>query len=430
MMIRQLYCAVILIFSLLVEVHSQSTNNTFADVPIKPADYQKIMGNGFDVSWVTFPKRLANYNEQMVIDIANKGFSNIRFRTEWEANDASLFNYLDTMVVHCLKHNLIPIIAYTADSVEDEATEEDKQTMINWWRVVTQHYKNYSHKISFDLFLEIDAKSPLCKNDGILLNEWYNELIPAIRKIDSTRILFLSPIKRADPRYLNTLVIPDTTDKYIMIQWHFYASGPSKTVERKLWTTGTPEEKEILRGYINTALAWTNAHGLYSWVGAWMPGNYNYENYYSVVEQVNFTNFMVSELKKNGIPWSVNAIHKYYNAEQNMWIGEMQQIIEAMLNPTHVFKEKTTYGFNLFPANPNPFNFSTIINFQIPKDGFVSLTVYNLIGKKIKVIVNEERKAGTYSECFYSTDLASGIYVSQLVFGDALIKAEKMILLK
>lgn len=91
-----------------------------------------------------------------------------------------------------------------------------------------------------------------------------------------------------------------------MAEWHFYASGPSKTNKEKLWTTGTEKEKQIIIDKINLELDWQKKTGIPTWVGAWMPGNYNDGNDYSVEEQAVFAKFVSSELEKAKIPFAVN----------------------------------------------------------------------------------------------------------------------------
>jgi hypothetical protein len=110
---------------------------------------------------------------------------------------------------------------------------------------------------------------------------------------------------------------------YMMAEWHFYASGPSKENERKLWTTGTEKEKNLIRNKIQLALEWQKKTGIPTWVGAWMAGNYNDGDDYSVKEQVIFAHFMVSELKKAGIPFAVNADTHFYDRENKTWIKKM-----------------------------------------------------------------------------------------------------------
>ena len=97
--------------------------------------------------------------------------------------------------------------------------------------------------------------------------------------------------------------------------------------------------------------------------------------------------------------------------------------------------------FCLFQNYPNPFNPTTKIKYTIttspkssPKERtFVQLIVYDLLGKEIAVLVNEEKPAGEYEVEFQSSvgnrQLASGIYFYQLKVGE-FIQTKKMIYLK
>lgn len=66
-------------------------------------------------------------------------------------------------------------------------------------------------------------------------------------------------------------------------------------------------------------------------------------------------------------------------------------------------------------AFPNPFNPSTRIKYSIPDNGFVNLSVYNLLGEKIAQLVNEIKTAGEYESEFDGSGLASGVYIAKLV---------------
>ena len=94
-------------------------------------------------------------------------------------------------------------------------------------------------------------------------------------------------------------------------------------------------------------------------------------------------------------------------------------------------KENTTTvkEFELSQNYPNPFNPSTKINYQLPKDGFVSLKVYDILGRIVKSLVNGYGKAGKYSVSFDASKFSSGIYFYQLK-SDGYNSIKKMILAK
>jgi hypothetical protein len=85
--------------------------------------------------------------------------------------------------------------------------------------------------------------------------------------------------------------------------------------------------------------------------------------------------------------------------------------------------------FSLSQNYPNPFNPSTTIEYQIPFDGFVTLTIYNTIGQEVSTLVNENQPAGKYSVNFSAEILPSGLYFYTLRSG-GFSETGKMLLLK
>jgi phosphodiesterase/alkaline phosphatase D-like protein len=85
--------------------------------------------------------------------------------------------------------------------------------------------------------------------------------------------------------------------------------------------------------------------------------------------------------------------------------------------------------FKLFQNYPNPFNPSTTIQFSIPESGYVRLSVYNMIGEEVKVLVDEKKDAGFYEKTFDASNLPSGAYVYKLE-SPGLVQAKKMLLMK
>ncbi|MDP2365212.1 MAG: T9SS type A sorting domain-containing protein, partial [Ignavibacteria bacterium] len=78
---------------------------------------------------------------------------------------------------------------------------------------------------------------------------------------------------------------------------------------------------------------------------------------------------------------------------------------------------------------PNPFNPRTTIRYQIPKNGIVTLKLYDILGAEVATLVNEEKLAGMYEVNFSASSLASGVYIYRIQSGD-FMHSKKMILLK
>ena len=86
-------------------------------------------------------------------------------------------------------------------------------------------------------------------------------------------------------------------------------------------------------------------------------------------------------------------------------------------------------SFELAQNFPNPFNPVTTIRYQLQKTGFVTLKVYDLIGREVATLVNEEKPAGRYEVKFDGTNLSSGIYFYRIRAGN-FIDTKKFVLLK
>jgi photosystem II stability/assembly factor-like uncharacterized protein len=86
-------------------------------------------------------------------------------------------------------------------------------------------------------------------------------------------------------------------------------------------------------------------------------------------------------------------------------------------------------NFELFQNYPNPFNPSTKISYNLPSGSFVTLAIYDNLGRKIITLVNNYQNAGLHSVTFEGKDLPSGIYYYKLKVGD-FRQTKKLILLK
>ena len=67
---------------------------------------------------------------------------------------------------------------------------------------------------------------------------------------------------------------------------------------------------------------------------------------------------------------------------------------------------------------PNPFNPSTVLSYNLKTDAEVKLTVFNLVGQSVQVLVNEFQSAGYYEVNFDAKDLPAGIYLYKLQVGE------------
>lgn len=90
---------------------------------------------------------------------------------------------------------------------------------------------------------------------------------------------------------------------------------------------------------------------------------------------------------------------------------------------------KPPLEFALYQNYPNPFNPVTTIKYQIPQSGTVTIKVYDVLGKEIATLANEEKSAGSYEVKFDASRLSSGVYFYKIRAGEY-ISVRKMILLR
>jgi hypothetical protein len=70
-----------------------------------------------------------------------------------------------------------------------------------------------------------------------------------------------------------------------------------------------------------------------------------------------------------------------------------------------------------------------VITYALPQAGYVTLTVFNLLGEKVATLVNENMSAGTHSVEFNASNLTSGLYIYSIV-SNGFIYSRKMVLMK
>jgi hypothetical protein len=89
-------------------------------------------------------------------------------------------------------------------------------------------------------------------------------------------------------------------------------------------------------------------------------------------------------------------------------------------------KIPTSYQLHQYP---NPFNPTTTIEFSLPRSGFVTLRIYNILGEEVETLVSEKLNAGEYKYNWDAGVLASGVYLYRIQAGDY-VESKKMILLR
>ena len=296
---------------------------------IAPQDYQQMLKKGIDVDWWgrSEKNKYGAYSETAVKRFAQQGIKHVRFRLHHYRFTDEDFKRLFSQINTCMQNDLIPIIAFSAKPYKENPNAEEHEKVVKWWKIMAERCKYLSPKVSFDLIVEPSDK---VKKDVAELNSLYEDCVATIRKTNPKRIIFIAPPKLSHPEGLKYLQVPSQSNGYLMAEWHFYAAGPSKTNNKKRWTSGTAEEKRLIKKSIKVAVDWQKETGIYTWVGAWMPGDYNKGDNYSVKEQIEFASFMTQQLDKYGIPFAINSDDKFYDYQAENWIPQYKDLLNSI----------------------------------------------------------------------------------------------------
>jgi len=283
---------------------------------------------GIDVNWASFQKSINAYSAREPADFRTAGFDHVRIRTGRPATPDFL-DYLERVVQDSLTAGLTPVLAY-APALNQDPGPATVEKAVAWWKVVAERFADYPPQLSFDLFIEPGKQM----NDHLdVLRDYYRRALAAVRQTNPTRVVFLAPRRAAHPEFLPELDDLFASDHYLAAESHFYASGPSKKKEKRLWTNGTPAERALIERQIEYATGWRQQTGVPVWIGAWMPGNYNKGNDYTIAEQVRFAHFMACSLRAARLPYAVNADQKFYDINKKAWIPEMLPVVREITHP-------------------------------------------------------------------------------------------------
>jgi hypothetical protein len=174
--------------------------------------------------------------------------------------------------------------------------------------------------------------------------------------------------------------------------------------------------------------------------GSTLPGALNYV----VDEYNNFVDYAVSDMDGSYLieslePGNYSLVSSLVNYDNNQSIIAVDYLTNSTLNvdinlapdgTTGINNNSVTpNGYTLNQNYPNPFNPTTIISYQIQQSGLVTLKLYNILGKEVATLVNENQNAGQYNYTLKGGNLASGVYFYRLQAG-SFVSTKKMTLLK
>ncbi len=131
----------------------------------------------------------------------------------------------------------------------------------------------------------------------------------------------------------------------------------------------------------------------------------------------------------NSVTIQLPAFHDYWWRVGNTSGWSATWTFYAISVITGIDEESVPTEFKLLQNYPNPFNPTTRIRFSVPQTSFVTLKVYDVLGREVATLVNQEKNLGNYEVSFDASRLPSGMYIYKIDAG-SFHQVKKMILMK
>jgi hypothetical protein len=150
---------------------------------------------------------------------------------------------------------------------------------------------------------------------------------------------------------------------------------------------------------------------------------FGYGNDVKVGEVASFCDLSQTTYNYPGVSlWEYSQITHSYIWDEYTAAWQVTSVSDKSVSPR---------SYNLAQNYPNPFNPNTTINYEVPKTGLVIIKVYNILGKEVASLVNDEKQAGHYSIQFSASKykLSSGVYFYRMQAGN-FVETKKLILMK
>ncbi|MBK7378344.1 MAG: T9SS type A sorting domain-containing protein [Ignavibacteriales bacterium] len=121
---------------------------------------------------------------------------------------------------------------------------------------------------------------------------------------------------------------------------------------------------------------------------------------------------MVESLNLNNV--SAAGLYYLQRIVTNYWGDPSLKLKYDETTDVKTVELKVPEGFYLNQNYPNPFNPSTKISFSIPEKSFVTLKIYDMLGREVTELVNEELETGSFEKTFDASSLSSGVYIYRI----------------
>ncbi len=259
------------------------------DAPISPAEAVSMLGKGILMEPQAGNVEIgfsAKYKPALGDSIVAAGYQSVRIRYQgtnnpmmkaiadgppYDAQDAALLDETDSIITDLLNKNLAVVLTFYG-LTDDKPGDLDK--MVSWWGYVTNRFKNKSHRLIFDLFVE--PLSLVGNSDPHRIMDYYNAITTEIRKTNPDRIIIYFRISPADAGtdpygpgteyFMTRAYNPVPQDAGIYYMWDFHALKPDVRDNVRL---------------VEQAWEYMDSTKQVVWSGAWNAKNTTNEMWYA-----------------------------------------------------------------------------------------------------------------------------------------------------
>jgi len=317
--------------------------------------------------------------EEYFTTIADAGFNSVRIPIAWHYHastsepysiDETFFSRIDWVIEKALANHLAIVIDMHHYEELNQTPTAQKPRFFSMWRQIAERYTAISDSLIFELINE-----PNTNLGADTLNRYQAELVPMIREISPSRPLILTTTGYSDLYNLDDVRLPADTFN-IAVAVHYYTpfefthQGASWIRGSRQWLgtqwNGTTEEKERIAGDLDSAAAWSSAHGIPIYVS-----EFGAITRADAASRERWIAFVVQSCEERGFCWAYWDFctnFGVYNRTTSAW----NTALLAALTPA-----TTGASFVHLPA-------STPIHRQA-KGWYTPLTVVDMAGRKLSV---------------------------------------------
>ncbi|WP_146399613.1 glycoside hydrolase family 5 protein [Planctomycetes bacterium CA13] len=290
---------------------------------------------GYDGIWKS--KQTARFKEHYFEMIRQAGFDHVRINlhplrdhameSDHRLSDKWLAT-LDWAVNQSLAADLKVILDFHEFNTLGRAPDINKQSMLAFWRQISERYKDKPDEVVFEILNE-----PNKKLTADLWNQYFREALAIIRKTNPTRTVIIGPASWNNINALDTLELPEE-DRLIVVTVHYYNpfafthQGAGWTdLKDKLGVTwdATADQKQAIIDDFAKAQAWANEHDRPMYVGEF--GAYDKGDMDSRVRWTSFVTRHLEELGWSWGYWQFDGDFIVYDIDKEHWVEPIRNAL-------------------------------------------------------------------------------------------------------